>query len=153
MTSRRKTGKAPKRAVPARAAKTRVRTASQPREAAARAPHPSKSKRATATKTTKRVHVAGNEPAVVAAGAECTIAHAANLHAQLAAVIDEASPVSLDLSAVKRVDTAGLQVLAAFVRQRRLAGLMLTCVGAAEPFLGTAKLLGLGALFSSEATA
>ena len=53
---------------------------------------------------------------------KCTVAEADALKAQLAARLQESEPVTLDVSALQRIDTAGLQLLAAFVRDRRTAG-------------------------------
>jgi phospholipid transport system transporter-binding protein len=124
MTSRRKSGGASKRASTARAAPSRARAPVR---------HASQ----------KRANALSAAP-----GADCTIAHAAALHARLARVVAKPAPLSLDLSAIKRVDTAGLQVLAAFVRQRRADGREVACVGAGEVFLSAARLLGLDTLFA-----
>ena len=80
--------------------------------------------------------------------ADCTIAQARAMQSQLAKVLSAAGPVTLNLSSVRRIDTAGFQVLAAFIRERRAAGRDVQCAGATESFSVTASLLGLGALFS-----
>jgi len=87
---------------------------------------------------------------VVTLGADCTIEHAPGLHAQLLKMLGERACVTLDVSAVKRCDTAGLQVLVAFVRERREAGQPVEVKGATESFIGPATLLGLGAAFGFE---
>ena len=79
---------------------------------------------------------------------DCTIAQAGDIKSQLSKVLTNAAPVAIDLSNVRRIDTAGLQVLAAFIRERRAAGREVRCEGATEAFQVTATLLGLGALFS-----
>jgi anti-anti-sigma regulatory factor len=87
-------------------------------------------------------------------GADCTIEHAPDLQKQLAKVLDDRACVTLDFSAVKRCDTAGMQVLAAFLRERREAGRDVELASLSENFLATVKLLGLTALFTpSEAGA
>jgi anti-anti-sigma regulatory factor len=82
-----------------------------------------------------------------ALGADCTIEHAPGLQKQLAKVLADRACVTLDFSAVKRCDTAGMQVLAAFIRERREAGRDVELASMSENFLATVKLLGLGALF------
>ena len=71
------------------------------------------------------------------------------LKSQLAKVVRATSAVTLDISAVRRIDTAGFQVLAAFVRERRAAGRDVQFHGASDAFSVTANLLGLGALFGT----
>ena len=57
----------------------------------------------------------------VALGSELVIADAAGLHAQLGEALARTEPVVLDAAAVARMDTAGLQLLAAFVEARNEA--------------------------------
>lgn len=52
----------------------------------------------------------------VALGADLVIGGAAELHAQLGKALSEQAPVVLDAVAVVRMDTAGLQLLQAFVQ-------------------------------------
>jgi anti-anti-sigma regulatory factor len=119
-----------------------------PRKAAARKP--------AAKRTAPRAAVsharASSSPAnpVTTVGADCTIEHAPGLHKQLAKVLTSSACVTLDVTAVKRCDTAGLQVLAAFIRERREAGREVALAGVSDNFLATAKLLGLSSLFSIE---
>jgi len=75
--------------------------------------------------------------------AECTVAEAESLKSELARRLDEAGPVTLDVSALQRIDTAGLQLLAAFVRDRRTAGRVVQWRGSADALAGAAGLLGL----------
>ena len=89
--------------------------------------------------------------AVTALGADCTIEHAPGLHQQLAKVLTDRACVTLDFSAVKRCDTAGLQVLVAFIRERRDAGRELELASVSESFLATVQLLGLRAVFEAGA--
>jgi ABC-type transporter Mla MlaB component len=86
-------------------------------------------------------------PARTVLGADCTIEHAPGLQQQLAKVLADRACVTIDFGAVKRCDTAGMQLLAAFVRERRDAGGEIELAGMSENFLATAKLLGLSALF------
>ena len=75
--------------------------------------------------------------------AECTVAEAESLKSELARRLDEAAPVTLDVSALQRIDTAGLQLLAAFVRDRRTAGRAVEWRGSADALTGAAGILGL----------
>lgn len=129
MKTRRKTGtRHARQAVPAK----RRAAGARPTQAAARKP--------AAKGTSKRV-------ALLAA--DCTIAQAGAMKSQLAKVLSASGAVTVDLSGVRRIDTAGFQVLAAFIRERRAAGRDVRCDGATEAFSVTASLLGLGALFGS----
>jgi anti-anti-sigma regulatory factor len=130
MTTRRKTGKGrTQKAAPARHRAAASRPATAAASAAARPAKRTSSK-------------------VASLAADCTIAQAGALKSQLAKVVGATSAVTLDISAVRRIDTAGFQVLAAFIRERRSAGRGVQCEGASESFTVTAGLLGLGALFS-----
>jgi len=86
------------------------------------------------------------DPVVFAA--DCTIAQGGDVKARLARALARPTCVTLDLSAIRRVDTAGLQLLAAFIRERRAAGREVNCHDPSENLRITANLLGLGALFS-----
>ena len=92
-------------------------------------------------------------PAPTALAADCTIEHAPQLQKQLAKVLADRARVTLDFSAVKRCDTAGLQLLAAFIRERREAGGEIELASMPENFLATARLLGLAALFEPAGSA
>jgi ABC-type transporter Mla MlaB component len=85
------------------------------------------------------------------AGTECVIANAESLKSQLCQLLPAAAPVTLDLSALQRVDTAGLQLLAAFVRERVAQGREVRTLGAAPGVLAAAALLGLGPLLERDA--
>jgi ABC-type transporter Mla MlaB component len=75
--------------------------------------------------------------------AQCTVAEADALKTALARLIAEATAVTLDVSALQRIDTAGLQLLAAFVRDRRAARRAVEWRGRAPALDAAAKLLGL----------
>ena len=110
---------------------------------------PTAGKRAAARKGELAAKPAGRakRAPITALGADCTIEHAPGLHKQLAKVLADRACVTLDFSAVKRCDTAGMQVLVAFIRERREAGGELELAGVSGNFLATAQLLGLRALF------
>src|SRR5262245_4810032 len=136
MNTRRKTGTSRARqAAPAKrrtAAGSSAKAAGKPAKAAAR-------KAAPAKRSASRV---------ASLAADCTIAQAGALKSQLAKVVSASGAVTVDLSSVRRIDTAGFQVLAAFIRERHSAGRDVRCEGASESFTVTAHLLGLSALFS-----
>lgn len=75
--------------------------------------------------------------------ADCTVAEADALKSELAARLQASEPVTVDVSALQRIDTAGLQLLAAFVRDRRTAGRAVTWRGRAAALDAAASLLGL----------
>jgi ABC-type transporter Mla MlaB component len=74
---------------------------------------------------------------------ECGIASAAKLKSALLKRVGDAGSVTLDASAVQRVDSAGLQVLAAFARDRRAAGLALEWASVPRSLADAASLLSL----------
>ncbi|HEY6517376.1 MAG TPA: STAS domain-containing protein [Steroidobacteraceae bacterium] len=78
--------------------------------------------------------------------AECTVAGADTLKAQLTRRLGESSPVTVDVRALQRIDTAGVQLLAAFVRDRRTAGRAVAWRGRAPALEAAAGLLGLYAM-------
>lgn len=82
-------------------------------------------------------------PSALTLAAECTVAEADALQAELARRLDEPGGVTVDVSALQRIDTAGLQLLAAFVRDRRTAGRAVEWRGRAAALDTAASLLGL----------
>jgi anti-anti-sigma regulatory factor len=52
-------------------------------------------------------------------------------------------PVTIDVHAVERIDTAALQLLCAFVRDRQAAGGQVLWTGCTESFSEAIRLLGL----------
>ena len=63
----------------------------------------------------------------------------------LAKLLDDSGVVTLDVSAVQRIDTAGLQVITTFVRERESHGRQVEWRGTAPALAAAAKLLGLSA--------
>jgi ABC-type transporter Mla MlaB component len=82
----------------------------------------------------------------VALAAECLVAGASTLKESLASLLDEPQPITLDITALQRIDTAGLQVLAAFIRERAGHGRTVTWRGTAPALTSAAQLLGLTSL-------
>lgn len=81
-----------------------------------------------------------------AVAAECTVADAGALKTGLAKLLDATGVVTLDIGSVQRIDTAGLQVIATFIRERESLGRQVEWRGTAPSMVAAAKLLGLGAL-------
>src|SRR5262245_7697606 len=82
-------------------------------------------------------------PSPVSLPVECVIASAADLRTTLLKRLGDAGNVQIDASAVQRVDTASLQVLAAFARDRRADGLPVEWVGVPACLTDAASLLDL----------
>jgi ABC-type transporter Mla MlaB component len=73
----------------------------------------------------------------------CTVRDSIGLHASLVEIHRDPLPITLDVSAIERIDTAMMQVLCAFVRDRRELGASVEFVGCPEPFFEAVQLLGL----------
>lgn len=80
--------------------------------------------------------------------AECTQSHAEELKGELCALLEHKETVTLDAGAVERVDTAALQLLAAFVRDRHLAGRAVEWCAASSALVSAVQLLGMDAMLS-----
>lgn len=76
-------------------------------------------------------------------GGECTLAEADGLKRSLGRLLAEPRPVRLEVSGLQRIDTAGLQLLATFVRDRRTAGRLTEWRGRAPALDAAADVLGL----------
>jgi ABC-type transporter Mla MlaB component len=74
--------------------------------------------------------------------AECVIANAGSLRESLVSLAKVAD-LTLDASALQRLDTACLQLLAAFVCERRMADHAISWTGAPALLADRAQLLGL----------
>jgi ABC-type transporter Mla MlaB component len=85
-------------------------------------------------------------PATLALAGECMISDASSLKHRLAALLDEPLPVTLDITALQRIDTAGLQVITAFIRERAGHGRLVEWQGVAPVLTSAAQLLGLTSL-------
>ena len=75
--------------------------------------------------------------------AECTVADAGTLKSGLAKLLDEPKTVTVDISAVQRIDTAGLQILTTFVLDRMVQDRDVEWLGQAPILTTAATLLGL----------
>lgn len=88
-----------------------------------------------------------DEPVVVLA-ANCSVKDAAALKTSLCAVANESASVTLDASAVERVDTATMQLLCAFVRDRVTRKQGIVWRGQSKALHDAVRLLGVGALLN-----
>lgn len=93
--------------------------------------------------------VAAAEPVVVLA-ANCSVKDAAALKTSLCAVASESTEVILDVSAVERVDTATMQLLCAFVRERSGRNQRVAWRGESPAVQDAVRLLGVGELLGLE---
>ena len=81
-----------------------------------------------------------------ALAAECMVSGASSLKESLATLLDEPLPVTLDITTLQRIDTAGVQVITAFVRERAGHGRTVEWQGTAPALTTAAQLLGLTSL-------
>jgi ABC-type transporter Mla MlaB component len=79
----------------------------------------------------------------VALPAECLIATVDELRTDLTSQLTLESSVTIDAAAVQRIDTASLQLLAAFTRDRRAAGLSVEWASVPATLAEAAILLNL----------
>jgi phospholipid transport system transporter-binding protein len=80
----------------------------------------------------------------------CTVRESAMLRADLLSLLS-ADEVTLDVGAVERIDTAALQIVFAFVRDRRIAGAAVNWSGDSEGFSEAARLVGLDSMLGVHA--
>jgi anti-anti-sigma regulatory factor len=73
----------------------------------------------------------------------CTVRDSIALKSALLDLVAERQPVTIDARAVERIDTAALQVLCAFTRDRRAAGGQVIWAGGTDNFCEAIRLLGL----------
>jgi ABC-type transporter Mla MlaB component len=98
---------------------------------------------------------AATEPAtpvepVVVLSANCSVKDAAALKTSLCALANESTEVTLDVSAVERIDTATMQLLCAFVRDRIGRNQKVAWRGESQALQDAVRLLGVGALLGLE---
>jgi ABC-type transporter Mla MlaB component len=82
--------------------------------------------------------------------AQCTIAQANAVKARLGRLLGHEGEVALDAGAVERIDTACLQLLAAFFRERRAAQRPVAWSKASAELIDCARLLGLSAVLETQ---
>jgi phospholipid transport system transporter-binding protein len=83
---------------------------------------------------------------VFALSADCTVAESAALKSSLLQTLARPTPVTIDITCVQRIDTAGIQLIAAFVREREALGLQVHWRGTAPAFTSAARLLGVASV-------
>ncbi len=79
---------------------------------------------------------------------ECMLSDAAALKQRLCALLPHEGTVTLDAGAVERIDTAALQLLAAFIRDRRLAGRPVEWRAVSDVLSCAARVLGMDVMLS-----
>jgi ABC-type transporter Mla MlaB component len=102
-------------------------------------------KRSTAAARPKR-------ESALALAADCRVSQVDELKAKLSRALAQKAPVVLDASAVKQVDAAGLQLLAAFVRERQAKDRTVEWRDPSPPLVDAARRLGLAAMLRLEPT-
>lgn len=94
------------------------------------------------------VPAAAANDATVTLSSNCTVKDAAALKRALCAVLETSDTVTLDVCGLERIDTATMQVLCAFVRQRVAAARAVKWLGVSEVLREAARLLGVQSLLS-----
>ena len=124
--------------------------AASPSAAGAGAPEPVSAPVASSTPS----ELVNADEAVVSLFSNSTVKDAAALRDTLLQVVDVPSAVAIDAKSVERIDTAVIQVLCAFIRERAARNLAVTWRGTPQPLLDAARLLGVGTLLAlpSQAT-
>lgn len=97
----------------------------------------------TVQESVRTVTSGGSTALAYALGSSCTMREAAQLKAELLKLLDSADPVVLDVAAVERIDTSALQLLCAFVRDRRARRLNTSWTGCQPAFSEAVDILGL----------
>jgi anti-anti-sigma regulatory factor len=92
---------------------------------------------------TKLTSDANNQGNLYALTASCTVRDSIALKSALLDLLMKPQPVTIDVRAVERIDTAALQVLCAFTRDRKAAGGEVLWLGCTESFSEAVRLLGL----------
>ncbi len=87
--------------------------------------------------------VSTQRQALIRLDRECLVREAPKLKTRLLKVLATPGAVTLDPAALERVDTAGLQVIAAFVIEREKRGLSVSWRGPSAALATAADILGL----------
>jgi|ADGO01.1.fsa_nt_gi hypothetical protein len=88
----------------------------------------------------------------VTLSSHCTIKDAAKLKVDLCAVANEPTDVELDVSGVERIDTASMQLLCAFVRDRAKRNQKVIWKGESQGLSDAVRLLGTSELLGYAGT-
>jgi len=89
---------------------------------------------------------AAQATAIYKFAASCTVRDCVPLKTALGDFLDTGDETILDVSAIERVDAAAMQLLYAFVRERKERGGKVSWVGDSPSFFEAVRLLGLAAL-------
>jgi phospholipid transport system transporter-binding protein len=112
----------------------------------ARAPARARAKAAALAPPQRRSASNSSPAGTCVLSADCTVAKSGALKSALLEVLDESTPVTLDIASVQRIDTAGMQLIAAFVRERESHGRKVEWRGSAPAFASAASLLGVASV-------
>lgn len=85
---------------------------------------------------------------VIALSSNCTVKDATALQTQLLKLVGLDTQVSLDVRSVERVDTATMQLLCAFVRQRAACNAAVKWIGNPPALAEAARMLGVQSILS-----
>lgn len=77
-----------------------------------------------------------------------TVKDATGLKDALLRLLDEPASVTIDVGSVERIDTAIMQLLCVFVRDRAERNLAVTWSATPQPLLDAARLLGVGSMLA-----
>jgi ABC-type transporter Mla MlaB component len=88
------------------------------------------------------------QAAAYALGPSCTMRDGGPMKTALLQLVNAEQPVAVDVSAVERIDTSALQLLCAFVHDRRIRGRATRWTGHAPVFSEAVAILGLGQALS-----
>jgi ABC-type transporter Mla MlaB component len=102
----------------------------------------------TAEATSASVAAPVTSESVIALFSNSTVKDAAALKGTLEQVLEAPGSVTIDAKSVERIDTAIIQLLCAFVRDRAERNLAIEWRGTPQPLLDAARLLGVGALLA-----
>lgn len=84
-------------------------------------------------------------------GEQLTIGQCADIYAQLLAAMAEGQAVSIDISAVERVDAASLQLLYSFQRDAQSQGLVTIWSEPSKVFCDAVDIVGMDAFYLQNA--
>jgi ABC-type transporter Mla MlaB component len=89
----------------------------------------------------------------IALASHCTVKDAAALKAQLCKLANDTADITLDIGAIERIDTATMQVLCAFARDRAARDQKVIWKGDSTSWREAVRLLGVAHLLGSERAA
>jgi ABC-type transporter Mla MlaB component len=93
----------------------------------------------------------GSRSAALCLPPACTLAATEQLQRRLIPLARKSGPVRLEVGAIERIDTACMQLLAAFLHERRASGRAVQLTGESAVFAEAVRLLGLGPLLAAAA--